>query len=183
MSVITLCSYNCCSLKNNIDIIRNLTDQNIDIVFLQETFVTKNHLSILDFVDERYGSIGVGAIYSDKSLESGSGRPMGGLACLYKINSSFTLELIKSDNDIMILKLRINNLEILLINIYIRSDLGNPLTLAAYLENLNNVESMLEDIYYDSVYLIGDFNADPMGGRAWTNIKDFSNRNDFSIFM
>ena len=182
MPHLTLCSYNCCSLKNNIDIIRDLTEQNIDLIFLQETFITSNHLDILDFVDERYGSIGVGAIYSDRCLESGGGRPMGGLACLYKINSGFTLELIESNNDIMILRLIIDNIQIILINIYIRSDLGNPDTLAAYLESLNNVESMLEDIDYDSVYLIGDFNADPMRGRAWSNLGNFSNRNDFTIF-
>ena len=82
----------------------------------------------------------------------------------------------------MILRLIIDNIQIILIIIYTRSDLGNPDTIAAYLESLYKVESMLEDIDYDSVYLIGDFNADPMGGRVWSNLGNFSHRNDFTIF-
>ena len=47
------CSYNYCSLNKNIDFVRSLTSSNLDIIFLQETFVTDEMLGILDFVDER----------------------------------------------------------------------------------------------------------------------------------
>ena len=37
---IQICSYNCCSVVNNIDVVRELIAREIDIIFLQETFVT-----------------------------------------------------------------------------------------------------------------------------------------------
>ena len=54
-----ICSFNCCSLRKNIDLVRDLTNGCNDIVFLQETFVTEDKLGILDFIDENYECIGV----------------------------------------------------------------------------------------------------------------------------
>ena len=36
---------------------------------------------------------------------------------------------------------------------------------------------MLDDIDYQSLFILGNFNADPHSGRAWNNLKDFINRN------
>ena len=63
---ITVVSYNCCSLRKNIDVIRELADRTIDIIFLQETFLTEEKLGELDFIDENYESVGVGATYSER---------------------------------------------------------------------------------------------------------------------
>ena len=35
---------------------------------------------------------------------------------------------------------------------------------------------------FDSIYFIGDFNADPKSGRAWRNLTSFIDRNDFKCF-
>lgn len=53
-----ICSYNCCSLHKNIDIIRNLTNEEYDIIFLQETFLTDEKLGDLDSINEKYESWG-----------------------------------------------------------------------------------------------------------------------------
>ena len=47
-----VCTYNCCSLSKNIDIVRQLSSNNIDIIFLQETFIIDEKLGLLDFIDE-----------------------------------------------------------------------------------------------------------------------------------
>ena len=78
----SLCSYNCCSLRKNIDTVREITSMRFDIVFLQETFITNDKLGELDFIDKNYESVGVGAVYSERTLVSMSGRPKGGMACL-----------------------------------------------------------------------------------------------------
>ena len=57
---ITVVSYNCCSLRKNIDVIRELADRRIDIIFLQETFLTEEKLGELDFIDGNYESVWVG---------------------------------------------------------------------------------------------------------------------------
>ena len=46
-----LCTFNCCSLKKNIDLVRELTSKCFDIIFLQETLVTKDRLGDLAFID------------------------------------------------------------------------------------------------------------------------------------
>ena len=77
-------NFNCCSLKKNIDVIRKLTNEGYDIIFLQETLLLEDRQGDLAFVDERYESAGIGAYYSEKALKSNAGRAEGGLACLWK---------------------------------------------------------------------------------------------------
>ena len=89
---ISFTSYNCCSLSKNIDVIRKLTDLEFDVIFLQETFLIDDKLGDLDFIDERYESVGVGAKFSQKSLESMAGRPEGGMALLWQTNSPFDID-------------------------------------------------------------------------------------------
>ena len=84
-----ICTYNCCSLRKNINLIRGLTEDSIDIVFLQETLLLEEKLGDLAFIDENYDSVGVGAIYSEKALAANAGRAEGGLACLWKKNANF----------------------------------------------------------------------------------------------
>ena len=45
----------------------------IDIIFLQESFITENELSLLDYIDENYQSISVPATYSQRSIEKITG--------------------------------------------------------------------------------------------------------------
>ena len=179
---LTFCTYNCCSFKRNIDIIRDLAAKNIDFIFLQESLVTDNDLSTLDFMDENYKCFSIPAIYSEKCIISNAGRPMGGLVCFYKDVDKFNVELMKYTDDIMIVRVTIDDIKICFVNVYIRSDLGDPTSLSSYLEQLNNIDFMLSEIDYDSVYLVGDFNADPVGGRSWNNLEEFMNRNSFTCF-
>lgn len=49
-----VCSYNCCSLSKNIDIVRQLAKETCDVILLQETLVTEDRLGDLDFIDENF---------------------------------------------------------------------------------------------------------------------------------
>ena len=66
--VFSICSYNCCSLNKNIDVVRELTDEKYDIIFLQETLVTEERMGELQFIDENYEVAGVCSVFSDKVL-------------------------------------------------------------------------------------------------------------------
>ena len=107
---------------------------NIDIIFLQESFITENEFSLLDYIDENYQSISVPATSSQRSIETITERPMGGLFCFYnKTLNNIKIELISNNNDFMIVKFTTNTQEIILVNAYIRSDLGTADSLASYL--------------------------------------------------
>ena len=179
---LSLCSFNCCSMNKNIDLIRKLTDSSYDIIMLQETMLTNERLGDLGFIDENYESVGVGATFSDKSLESMSGRPQGGMACLWKANSVFNIDKIVLENNMIIMCISIRNIKIVLVNVYLNSDLWETSTLNNYLNTLSNLELILADYNYDCINFLGDFNADPFVGRAWRNLDDFITRNALKCF-
>ena len=175
---LNFCTFNCCSLKKNINLIREIASLNFSIIFLQETLITDDNIRLLDFIDETYSGLGVGAIFSDKSIATSAGRPMGGLACIYKNN--LNVKCLYSADDIIVISVNMNNMIIVFVNVYIRSDLGDPYTQAEYINNLFKIEAIVNDINYDSIYVVGDWNADPYFGRAWENLTAFIQRNNFT---
>ena len=182
MFELKICSFNCCSLRKNIDLIRSLTDGCTDIIFLQETFVTEDKLGILDFIDENYECIGVPAKYSEKSLTANAGRPEGGMAILWKKGSQFTINKIILDDNFIVFNIRIGDFNVVLVNVYMNSDIWEISTLNKYLYSLSLLEDILRDMEFHSVYFVGDFNADPHSGRAWRNLSNFMMRNSLKCF-
>lgn len=179
---IKICSFNVCSLRKNVDIVRNLAECKFDVIFLQETFVVDEKLGELDFIDEFYESVGVGAVFSERSLVSMSGRPQGGMACLWRKGSHFSVDKIVLDKNICILSITVANFKIVLVNVYLNSDVWETATLTEYLETLSRLETILTDYQYHSIFYIGDFNADPFTGRAWGNLGEFVRRNSLTCF-
>ena len=179
---IKICSFNCCSLRKNVDIVRELTNERFDIIFLQETLVTDDKLGIVDYINENYECIGVGAVYSERSLASVAGRPQGGMACLWRVGSLFNLDKVIIDSNLCILCITVGDLKIVLVNVYLNSDVWEIETQAKYLENLMKLEDILSDYCFNSIYFIGDFNADPMHGRAWNALTEFMLRNNLTCF-
>ena len=178
---LSISTYNCYSMNKNVDIIRKLINDKIDILLLQETLLVADDLYKLDYLDEDYISIGIPAVLSEKCISSGSGRPKGGLACIWKRNSYFDLKMVEFDDDYMLIELTTNNLKFYLLNVYIRSDLGDPASHNAYLEFLYKLEIILNK-YDQNVFLLGDFNADPFYGNTWHNLSNFINRNNLNCF-
>ena len=177
-----ICTFNCCSLRKNIDLVRLLADDNYDVIFLQETFVVEEKLGQLDFIDEKYDCIGVPAVYSEKVLVAGAGRPEGGLAVLWKKNSLFKVNGIVLENNFIIFNILLNGIQILLVNVFLNSDIWEVATLEKYLQSLSLLENIIEEMNHDSVYFIGDFNADPFSGRAWGNLNHFIDENNLICF-
>ena len=117
---IKICSYNCCSLVKNIDVVRELADKEFDIIFLQETFITDDKLGTLDFINENYESVAKGAVYSERSIASAAGRPQGGIACLWRCGSSFIDKVILEKN-IWILIITVGSFKLVIVNLYFKS--------------------------------------------------------------
>ena len=134
------------------------------------------------FDDDHYQNIGVGAKLSQKSLVSMAGRPEGGMVCLWKTDAVFNIDKVVLENNICVLCLGINDKKILLVNVYMNSDIWESTTLANYLDSLSKLEEILSDFNFDSVYMLGDFNADPFSGRAWHNLSEFMTRNCLRCF-
>ena len=163
----SICTYNCCSLNKNIEVVRELTGEEHSIIFLQETLITEDKLGNLHFIDENYEVVGSGSVYSERALESNAGRSEGGLACLWKRSAPFKVQKVIIEKNFIVMSLLINGVTIVFVNVYIRSDLGEVRTLNDYLESLMRLEILIESLKFDSIFFIGDFNADPSCGRAF----------------
>ena len=179
---LNICTYNCSSLKKNIDLIRDLTKESFDIIFLQETLLLEDRLGDLAFIDENYNSVGIAASFSEKALVSNAGRQQGGLAFLWKKSSLLKINKVTLENNFIAVNIVVGNRSVLLVNVYIASDLWEIRTLNAYLEYLSQLENLIINTNFESVYFIGDFNADPYTGRAWKNLNEFSQRNYLQCF-
>ena len=147
-------------------------------IFLQETFLTLDSLTLLQYVDENYYSVGVGAVCP----ENGKGRPKGGLACLFKKEIQLDVDIILSNDDFMMTDITISDIKITFLNCYVRSNLGDPESHNQYLNNLYQMESMIEQHNNDNFITVGDFNADPFYGRTWYDMKNFIDRNNLTCF-
>ena len=178
----SICTYNCCSLNKNIDVVRELANERYDLIFLQETLVTEDRMGELQFIDENYEVVGVCSVFSDKALETNAGRSEGGLACLWRKDSLFRVVKITIEKDFIILSLEIDSLIIVLVNVYIRSDIWETQTLNNYLESLCQLGNIISSTKFDSIFFMGDFNADPFSGRAWNNLSVFKNHNNLKCF-
>lgn len=179
---IKLCTFNCCSLRKNVDLVRGLAGSGFDIIFLQETFVTEDKLGLIDYIDENYDCFGVPATFSEKSLVACAGRPEGGMAVLCKKDSSFTINKVVLESNFILINILIGNLSIILVNVYLNSDVWEVATLNRYLHTLSVFDDIISDMNFDSIYFIGDFNADPHSGRAWHNLSNFVSRNSLKCF-
>ena len=65
------------------------------------------------------------------------------------------------------LVLNIANKNILLVNVYIKSDQWVVGTHDASLDYLSQLEFLIMSHQFDGIYFLGDFNAVPFTGRAW----------------
>ena len=80
------------------------------------------------------------------------------------------------------MSLLINGITIVFVIVYVKSDLEEVHTLNDYLESLIRLEILIESLKFDSIFFIGDFNADHLCWRAFGNFKDFISRNDLRCF-
>ena len=113
---LNIATFNCCSLRKNINLIRELSEKSYDLIFLQETFILEDRLGDFEYIDENYENLGVAAQYSEKAISSNAGRAEGGLACLWKRNVRFKIDKIMLLENLIGIRLILGNTSVLLVN-------------------------------------------------------------------
>ena len=84
-----------------------------------------------------------------------AGRPEGGMACLWRCNPEFSVSKIVLVENMCIMLISTGGFDLVLVNVYLKSDIWETHTLADYLENLNKMENILRDFSFDSIFFIG----------------------------
>lgn len=164
-------TYNCYSVRKSIDIVRELIKLN-DIVILQEILLLEEDLHFLDNIDNNFACISRPSRRAN-SVSGLDGRPVGGLAILYKKTLDFLIKEIVSCDNYLAVVLETEYDKCCLFNVYMPCDVGNDEIINLYLELLGSMHACMIESNIDRVIMAGDFNADPSKGRFWNELRNF----------
>ena len=170
---VNVATFNCNSLRCNIDTIRDLLSQN-DILFLQETMLNEHLFDIYEGLSPDFDFSAIPSIESNQG-----GRPKAGLAILWRKDLNVTTD-IHSENIISAL-LKFRDQSVLIVNVYLPCDYGNEDALISYKDNLAILKDVVDNSITDNVILAGDFNCDLNKGRFFNYFLDFVNEINFDI--
>ena len=109
------------------------------------------------------------------------GRPKGGLAILWNKKLDAIIEPCLYSDFLMGLKIKNNNSNVILLNVYMPCDLGNQESSISYKSNLAFINDVIETENPDNVIIAGDFNSDPFKGRFFKYLSSFTERLNFVI--
>ena len=116
MEKLTVCTFNCKHVKSSIEEVRRLCYQN-DIVLLQETWLFKHDLFVLNDISATHFAQGVSSIDSDHEILTG--RPYGGLAILWRKTLGHVCRVITyDDNRVMGIEILSSQNSILILNVF-----------------------------------------------------------------
>ena len=152
-------SYNCNSIRRQIDIIRNIL-RDTDILMLQEIMLYESDLSLLDEINDDF------CWAASPSLNiSCDGRPKGGLAIFWNKNLSNYIQSKIFNSYAMGITINSSNEKYLILNLYLPCDLRSDVSLHEYRNSLAVIHDIINNEDFDSVIIAGDLNADPQKGR------------------
>ena len=171
MEKITVCTFNCKHVKSSIEEVRRLCYQN-DIVLLQETWLFKHDLFVLNDISATHFAQGVSSIDSDHEILTG--RPYGGLAILWRKTLGHACRVITyDDNRVMGIEITSSQNSILILNVYLPyCSEANQLDFDFYLSKLKD---LIDAHKSPHTLVFGDFNSDVLNGnhKFGNTLKDF----------
>ena len=152
-------SYNCRTLKSSIDNVRQLCDTH-DIIFLQETWLSNDELSLLKCLHADFYADGVSAMDTTSGILIG--RPFGGIGILWRKSIGACIQVHKYNTRVMGIEFDNGNRKLLAVNIYMPYDnrSRNSEHYDEFMGYLGMVHSIIQESDVSSVYVIGDWNAE-----------------------
>ena len=172
--MIKFASYNCNSVRKSVETVKNLLDKS-DVVFLQELMLSKSDLPILYEFHEDFDHVGF--VKDCESQGINEGRPSRGVAIFWrKYLTSLITPIIIDDSLIGAIVKDYNNPtnNILFVNVYLPCDTQTADALDKYRNSLAELEVVIREQGVNNVVVVGDFNADPLKGRFWKELCNFS---------
>ena len=175
--MVKLCSYNCNSLRNSIDIVRDLLNEN-DILFLQETLIYATDSNYVKRIDNRFNFF-ITSCHRKEGIDTG--RPIGGLITFWRKELNSFIQPILNENNFSGFELLKDNSRYLLINIYLPCDNRSSDNFVAFKEILASLSAELDNRHACKVVIIGDMNSHPNRGQYWSELNCFTDEFNFSF--
>ena len=171
---LTAVSYNCRGNKNSTPDVQKLCNV-YDIIFLQETWLTKQNLDYLSSISDDHYAYGYTPIDDYDSFRKE--RPFGGTAVLWRKNLPAT-QITSHSGSIIGLKLDNDAGQILLLNVYLPYCFLENFD--AYQTHLGELSSFCDINAALEIFTLGDFNAGK-SNQFWKILMDFCEDNNFII--
>ena len=175
---LSLCSYNCRSLKKSEVIVHDLCNK-YDIMMLQEHWLFPHDLSVLNYFHKDFYGTGMSAIDTSSNLVTG--RPFGGTAVLYRKCFANSISPI-STNNARITGVNISSTDgkILLLNVYMPCNYGDDDSLQDFIECICQLQALIIESDAIHTLICGDFNAGPTS-RFFPFLSSFINENNLLL--
>ena len=170
--MVKVCSFNCNSLKNSIAEVSELCCKN-DILFLQETWLSKFELIMLNKIHKDFFGLGVSAFDSSSALLNG--RPFGGVAVLWKRSIQSSTEVKVISERIMQIDLSTNVGVVSLLNVYLPTDYRDSESYDQFCMSLGQLACAIDILSAKTncFGIIGDFNANSYGSAFFAELVEF----------
>ena len=171
--LLSISSYNMFGLRNGTGMLHELCESH-RIVAVQETWLREDELYKLNLIQQDFQCCAASGMNDALSKSILKGRPFGGVAFLYHNSLSRCIEFIgcSSDNRCIVIKLSINNLVLLLFNVYFPC-FENSLEYRDELSALTGfIEDTLNRCSYNGAVILGDTNFDITPGHSGYSILD-----------
>ena len=136
-----------------------LKNEKIDIICLQETFLSKQDLSCLNIVHRDFQ--GVGASSTDTRDKLITGHPYGGVAILYRVKHAKCITPLDFNLDWIIgISISSGNNKHVILCVYLKSAGGREDHKEIFQAQLEELKTIIDGLDTTSVSIIGDLNAD-----------------------
>ena len=172
---LSICSYNCRSIKNSTTKVYALCSQLI-LWFIQDHQLLPSELGILSTLHDDFHAHGTSAV--DMSNDICNGRAYGGTAILYNNALGNAVNVVEC-NTVRCTAVTIgtNVVPLLIVNVYMPSDYGTANDVEDYLEVCASIKSLYRTV--DAVHLIvvGDFNCS-VSSRFYSLFQQFVDDNN-----
>ena len=137
-----------------------LNDETIDIICIQETFLSKQDLGCLNIIHKDYQGIGTSTVDTRDGLVKG--HPSGGVAILYRTKQAKSITPLHFNLDWVIgICISNGNNKHIILCVYLKTASGgNGDNREIFQGQLEELKMIIDDLDTTSVTIIGDFNAD-----------------------
>ena len=156
---LTLCSFNCRSVKSSVNEIIDLCLK-CDVICLQEHWLLPNELDFLSSINNDFLATGYSAVALDQDVLVG--RPFGGTGILYRKSLREFVKIIDS-SDPRVSAITLNSAvgPVLLVSVYMPTDYGDSESLENYIATCAAISALYEESEAIQLIVAGDFNCQP----------------------
>lgn len=171
-------SLNCEGGSRNKNCIKYILEtESPDFLCIQESWLLDNRLSEIESLDRSYLTKGKSGVDPEKQIIIG--RPQGGLITMYKSSFQNAVNVIPcSSRRLYVVKLNINNENVLIANVYMPCDRGDMYIVNQEFQDvINEIEMLISSGNFTRLILVGDWNCDFSRNTAHvTYLKNFMSR-------